>query len=90
MENTTRNTQQSRFEIERDGQLAVADYELSPGEMAVTHIIVPPSLQGQGVASALAEAIVQNARAERIKVRPLCSFMAAHFQRHPENSDLLA
>ena len=90
MEGVSRNEKESRFEIALGEHLAVAEYVARPGEIVVTHVVVPPSLRGQGIATRLAEAVIESARQDGVKVRPLCSFMAAHFQRHPEHSDLLA
>lgn len=82
------NPSQNRFEIVQNEQTAVANYELGATAMTVTHIIVPPGLRGQGIASDLARAVIQHARDEGLKIRPQCSFMAAFFERHPENADL--
>ncbi|PQV63073.1 hypothetical protein B1R32_11650 [Abditibacterium utsteinense] len=82
------NVSQSRFETSRHELLSVADYQLSEKVMTVTHIIVPSSLRGQGIASDLARAIIAHARAEGLKVRPQCPFMAAFFDRHAEEADL--
>ena len=90
MEGVSRNESESRFEIIHGEHVAVAQFESRPGEMVVTHVVVPPALRGQGIATRLAEAVIESARREGVKVRPLCSFMAAHFQKHPEHSDLLA
>ncbi len=88
IDSATQNTSQNRFEILQDDLLSVADYELSAGVLTITHVVVAPQLRGQGVASLLASAIVQHARACNLKIRPQCPFMAAYLDRHPENADL--
>ncbi len=88
--NITNNPSRSRFQSEKDGQIAVADYHLNGDVMTVTHIIVPPQLRGGGVASALAAQVVAHARRENLKIVPQCSFMAAYLQKHPETHDLRA
>ena len=88
--NVTLNSQRSRFELEQDGQAAIADYHLSGDVMTITHVIVPTALRGGGLASALAAEVVAHARREKLRIVPQCSFMAAYFQRHPEAKDLLA
>ena len=85
-----RNSQQNRFETTRDGQLSIAQYEQSGDQMTITHVIVAPALRGQGVGSALAQFIVQTAREQNLKIVPQCPFMAAYFERHPDQSDVLA
>lgn len=84
------NTPRSRFEVESDGLTAVADFILALGQITVTHIIVPPEMRGGSVASGLAAHIVEYARAEKLKIEPQCSFMAAYLQKHPETRDLAA
>ena len=54
------------------------------------HTLVPPEIGGKGVAAALVEALIADARSEGFKVVPACSYVAAQFKRHPEWSDLLA
>ncbi|MXO60602.1 GNAT family N-acetyltransferase [Altererythrobacter salegens] len=54
------------------------------------HTYVPPDLRGRGIATALVEALIADARAEGFKIDPQCSYVAAAFRRHPEWADLLA
>jgi predicted GNAT family acetyltransferase len=86
----TLNLAKSRFEVDKDGLIAVADFELEPGFIIVTHVVVPPRIRGGGVASTLAAEVVAYARRENVKIVPQCMFMEQYFQRHPEIADLLA
>ncbi len=79
-----------RFQARVEGQLCVADYRLADGVMSVTHTEVPPALQGRGIAAALVQALLDHAQAQRLKVRPLCSYARAYMRRHPETAGLLA
>lgn len=88
--NIVRNSDQSQFEAVKDDQTAVAQYHLNGAQMTITHIVVPPAIEGQGVASALCQFIVQTARDESLKIVPQCPFMAAYFRRHPATQDVLA
>ena len=83
------NAGASRFETRAGGELSVADYELIDGVMWMTHTGVPSSLRGQGVAARLVEAALAHARAQGLKVRPSCSYVASYMRRHPETQDLL-
>lgn len=83
------NAAASRFETHAGGELSVADYELIDGVMWMTHTSVPSSLRGQGVAARLVEAALAHARAQGLKVRPACSYVASYMRRHPETLDLL-
>jgi len=84
------NAPMSRFELETSGQMAIADCLASENEWAVTHVEVPPSLRGGGVASALATGIVEYARERQGKIAPVCPFMVAYFARHPDIKDVLS
>ncbi|UUX94107.1 GNAT family N-acetyltransferase [Aquabacterium sp. J223] len=84
------NAGASRFEAEVDGELSIAEYRLDGDVMSLTHTVVPEAQEGHGIASALAQAAFAHAQAEGLKVRPLCAFMAAYVQRHPELKAQLA
>lgn len=80
----------SRFETAIDGRLAVCAYARHGDVLALTHTEVPHAAQGRGIAAALVQATLDWARAEGLRVRPLCSYVAAYMRRHPETQDLLA
>lgn len=90
MNQVTRNPAQHRFELEVDGQTCIADYRELPGVWAITHVEVPLKLRGRGLATRLAQDIVQFARNENHKIQPICPFMVAYFSRHPADRDVLA
>ena len=85
----THNAAASRFETIVDGHLCVADYQLDDGVMTMTHTLVPPALEGRGIAAALAAAALAHARAAGLRVRPACSYVARYLQRHRDTLDLL-
>ncbi|ANY19151.1 hypothetical protein A6F68_00619 [Tsuneonella dongtanensis] len=60
------------------------------GTRIAEHTIVPPEIGGRGVAAALVEELVADARREGFTVVPQCSYVEAQFRRHPEWADLLA
>jgi predicted GNAT family acetyltransferase len=80
------DTAARRYEAQRDGRtLGHLAYETAAdGTMALTHTIVPPAHAGQGVASFLARAVLDDARARGLQVVPECSFVAAWLQGHPD------
>ena len=83
------NSGQSRFELEQEGHLAVLEYQLGEGKIVFTHTGVPQELGGRGLGSLLARAGLDHARANGLKVVPLCSFIAGYIQKHPEYQDLV-
>lgn len=84
------NAPEQRFETTVEGRLAVADYERREGRMILTHTFVPPELRGKGIAEKLVRAALEHARAEKLRVVPACSYVAAFIQRHAEFQPLLA
>ncbi len=58
--------------------------------MVITHTIVEPAAEGQGVGKALVMAGVEYAQAQGYKILPLCSFARAYIERKPELHSLLA
>lgn len=83
------NAEKSRFETTVDGLLARCDYRLHDGVMLIHHTEVPPGLEGRGIAAALVRTAFEHASRERLKVRPLCSYVRAYLARHPQYRDLL-
>ncbi|WP_253183228.1 GNAT family N-acetyltransferase [Sphingobium phenoxybenzoativorans] len=84
------NQAEGQYELEIDGQLAIAAYERRDGALVFTHTQVPEALEGQGVGSRLIRAALRDVRDQGLKIIPLCEFVAAYFERHPEDQDLLA
>ncbi len=63
---------------------------LSPRAIIIDHTGVPDALRGTGAGAALVARAVADARAEGVKITPLCPFAAAQFRRHPEWQDVRA
>jgi predicted GNAT family acetyltransferase len=82
------DTQQQRFWVEVAGHRCVCDYRLRQGVAALTHTGVPPAVAGQGIAAHLVQAALHWARAEGLKVDPVCSYVAVYLRRHPAEQDL--
>ena len=88
--NSVRNNPDlERFEIEVDGLMCVAEYELRPDGIAFTHTVVPPELGGRGLGTLLVEAGLAHARSQKLLVIPHCTFFQRFMQRHPETHDLV-
>jgi uncharacterized protein len=61
----------------------------SPRLIIIDHTDVPDVYRGQGVGQALALHAIEAARAGGWKIIPLCPFMRAQVQRHPEWADVI-
>ena len=78
-----------RFELDVDGNTAVANYRLTPGVITFTHTEVPAELSGRGVGSRLAGGALALVRTQGLKVIAQCPFIAGYIGKHPEFADLL-
>jgi uncharacterized protein len=58
--------------------------------MIIDHTGVPSVLAGKGVGLALVARAVEDARAEKVRIVPQCSFVRLMFQRHKDWQDVLA
>lgn len=82
--------ERKRFEADLgNGEYAFAAYNRLSTAIMFTHSEVPVSHEGQGIGSALIRASLDAARAEGLKVMPVCPFFASYMKRHPETHDLL-
>jgi predicted GNAT family acetyltransferase len=54
-----------------------------------THTEVQPANEGQGVGTAIARHVLDQARAQGRHVIPVCTFMAGWIRKHPEYVDLV-
>ena len=89
MSNNVRdNTERHRFELEADGQIAYSNYRLSNGVLTILHTEGPKTMEGRGIGSALARGLLDIARSQGLKVQPLCPFVRAFMDRHPEYAEL--
>ena len=85
----TNNESKRRFELQQDEGTSVADYVPAEGVLTITHVVVPVALRGRGIASQLAQGVVDYAREHSLKLRPVCPFMVTYLERHPEHRDLV-
>ncbi len=83
------NTALGRYELEVDGETASLYYGKAPGVITLRHTEVPPALGGRGVGSTLVREVLNDVRAQSLKVVATCPFVAAWMGKHPEFNDLL-
>jgi predicted GNAT family acetyltransferase len=84
------NPQEHRYEVTLEGNTAFIEYRRSGHSIILIHTDVPPAFEGRGIASQLAKAALDNARAAHLQVIPLCPFVATYIKRHKEYQDLVA
>lgn len=86
----TDNLERKRYELVEQGQTAFADYRRDGIRLIIPHVEAPTALRGQGTAGRLMQGVVAHARAEGLRIVPLCGYAAAWLRRHPEYSDIVA
>ncbi|WP_400078206.1 GNAT family N-acetyltransferase [Winogradskyella sp. R77965] len=86
----TDNGKKGEFYYEVDGKkLGLMTYSHAGSDkIIIDHTEVDESLKGQGVGYKLVEASVQYARANNLKVMPLCPFANSVFKKKPEYNDI--
>ena len=74
-----------------DGHEAELTYSiLSAQTIIADHTGVPDAIRGTGVGLQLVERLVADARADGVKIVPLCPFVKAQLARHPDWSDVIS
>ena len=81
----------SRYEL-RDGERMIGEaaYHRRDGRIALIHTEVDEALEGRGLGSRWSRRRSTTPRREGLEVVPLCPFVAAFIERHPEYQDLVA
>jgi predicted GNAT family acetyltransferase len=85
----THNESAQQFEVTLGGATAVIVYRRQPGTIIFVHTEVPPAMEGQGIAAKLAAAGLEFARAQGLKVVPLCPYVIRYLAKHQEYIDLV-
>jgi predicted GNAT family acetyltransferase len=84
--------ERQRFEARDEaGTLAgVVTYQMTLPIIVYTHTEVVPEFEGQGAGSALARAVMEDAKARGRTVVPMCPFLAEWLERHHEYDTIVA
>ena len=86
------NKEASRFELHVEGFIAFEDYEYfttSAGEpgIAYLHTDVAKELGGRGIAGYFVKKLLDDAAAKKLRVKPICPYVKAYIDKHPEYQD---
>ena len=85
-----RSDHRGAFVMECGGKrLAEMTYTVAGSRVIIDHTTVDDALRGTGAGGKLVEAAVQWARAEKVKILPLCPFAKSVFDKTPQYSDVL-
>lgn len=81
---------QNRYEMIVDQYVVYADVRREGDVLTIKYVYAPPELRGTGAAGRFMQSLMDTARAEAVKVIPVCGYAATWIERHPETQDLLA
>ncbi len=83
------NEKNMHFEIHEGNELAFLEYRYYKKDIAFLHTEVPSSMEGRGVASALAKHAFEYAKEHGKPVMVYCPFVGAYLKRHPKLKEQL-
>ncbi|MBC9247407.1 N-acetyltransferase [Paracoccus sp. 11-3] len=72
--------------IDAEGEITFT--HRGPGVISADHTGVPDAMGGQGVAKALLNYMLEDARQNGFRIIPLCPYVRGQYARHAEWSDL--
>lgn len=82
-------TTKGRYVLRLNGAEAELTYSITtPTLIIADHTAVPDVLRGTGAGLALVTRLVEDARAEGLRIMPLCPFVNAQRKKHPEWADV--
>ena len=81
----------SRYVVEVDGEIVgFTEYHLrGPGIHFFYHTEISEEYEGKGVGAVLVRFALDDVRAKGATIVPLCPFVAAWLERHPEYDDIV-
>ena len=88
--NVTNNEEAQQFEARVNGLRALLTYRRFPGRIVLNHTEVPQPLEGKGLAAKLARTALDFARANHLRVVPLCRYVSMFIRKHAEYHDLVS
>jgi len=83
------NEAEKRFEVWIDGYLSKLEYIQDGKNFVITHVGVYPELRGQGIAGRITQAGLEYAKANSLRVIPMCSYAATYIRKNPQYAELM-
>ena len=83
------NESAKQYEYHIDGFVAKIEYKKSGDKIYLIHTEIPKELVGKGVASSLAQKVLDNIQQKGLRLIPFCPFIKKYIQRHPEWESLV-
>ena len=84
------NPERERYELVVDDRIvSIADYHVDGSTIVVPHVETDSAMRGHGMADRLMRGMLDDLRARRLTIAPLCSFAAGFIRDHPDDADLV-
>lgn len=86
----THNEAGHHFEATVDGLRSFLAYRLLPDRLVLYHTEVPAPIEGHRIAAKLTRAALDFARANQLRVVPLCPYVSSFLLKNRDYQDLLS
>lgn len=83
------NEKDHQYEVFIDGKLSKIEYIQTKTEIYLTHTEVARELEGRGIGKAMIAKALGNIQRKKLKLVPLCPFVASFIRSNPEWKILL-
>jgi hypothetical protein len=80
----THNEAKGQFEIMLGQEKAILQYHRTQQHITLVHTEVPEASRGRGLGEQLVRAALDFAHFNQLTVVPVCPFVKAYLQKHPE------
>ena len=71
-----------QFVMRVGGHRVRMEYDRTPDRIFLTHLLVPPAVEGEGVSEALTEKVLAWVESRGMKLVPYCPFVKTYLRRH--------
>ena len=78
-----------RYEMDEQGMTTSADYRRQGERLYIDYVFAPVPLRGTGASDRLMTAIGARAKAEGLKITPICGYAATWLKRSTEFRELV-
>jgi predicted GNAT family acetyltransferase len=85
------NRERSHYELWLgDDEAGYIAYREEPGAVVLIHTEIDPKYEGHGLGSQLVRGALDDIRGRGLRLVPVCPFVRAYLERHPEQRDLVS
>ncbi|MDL2221449.1 N-acetyltransferase [Parabacteroides sp. OttesenSCG-928-N08] len=79
------NEEKQRYEFHVDHYRPLIEYTINrEGVIFLTHTEVSLAIEGEGIGSQLAEAVLKDIEKRKLQLVPVCPFISRYVSKHPE------